>query len=202
MEALFRISRVSLPGTSGFPRDDYGKSLLVQRSTEVLKAAFTKAIVARPALEFLPMFNFVYKDSHSMLTMGGIMAGGRKGDGSGPVAWASPSIIATISIPRHLRSGFRDSQEKNGFTSTGRCPALTAGFRLILIWTLKRPSDTGSFTAFSPLSQRYSCRCQAHCTNAAFSTLLLGDEGHVVWKWANEIIQSCPRRLAERREEP
>jgi hypothetical protein len=59
----------------GLSEDDFGKSKLALRSTEVLKAAFTKAIVPRRGVQFLPMFNFVYKDSHSMLTMGGMIAG-------------------------------------------------------------------------------------------------------------------------------
>lgn len=59
----------------GLTDADFGKSGLILRCTEILKAAFTKSIVARPELEFLPMFNFAYKDSHSMLTMGGMVAG-------------------------------------------------------------------------------------------------------------------------------
>jgi len=59
----------------GLSDDGFGKSNLTQRSAEVLKAAFTKAIVARTQLQFLPMFNFTYRDSHSMLTMGGMIAG-------------------------------------------------------------------------------------------------------------------------------
>jgi hypothetical protein len=59
----------------GLSDADFGKSDLILRSTEVLKAAFTKSIVARPELQFLPMFNFAYKDSHSMLTMGGMIGG-------------------------------------------------------------------------------------------------------------------------------
>src|SRR3989442_1298026 len=58
----------------GLSDDDFGKSELILRSTEILKAAFRKAIVARPQLQFLPMFNFAYKDSHSMLTIGGMIA--------------------------------------------------------------------------------------------------------------------------------
>ncbi len=53
----------------------FAKSELILRSTEILKVAFSKSIVARPDLQFLPMFNFAYKDSHSMLTMGGMIAG-------------------------------------------------------------------------------------------------------------------------------
>lgn len=59
----------------GFSDDDFAKSQLMLRSSEVLKAAFTRSIVARSGLEFIPMFNFTYRDSHSMLTMGGMVAG-------------------------------------------------------------------------------------------------------------------------------
>lgn len=59
----------------GLSDDDFGKSELGKRSGEILRAAFTRAIVARPNLQFVPMFNFSYKDSHSMLTMGGMIAG-------------------------------------------------------------------------------------------------------------------------------
>jgi hypothetical protein len=58
----------------GLSEDDFGKSKLAVRSTEVLNAAFTRAIVPRRDVQFLPMFNFVYKDSHWMLTMGGMIA--------------------------------------------------------------------------------------------------------------------------------
>ena len=59
----------------GLSDADFGKSELIRRSTEILKAAFTKSIVARPELQFLPMFSFSYRDSHAMLTMGGMIAG-------------------------------------------------------------------------------------------------------------------------------
>jgi len=59
----------------GLSEGDFGKSELLQRSIEVLKGAFTRSIVARPELEFLPMFHFDYRDSHRMLTMGGMIAG-------------------------------------------------------------------------------------------------------------------------------
>jgi len=58
----------------GLSEHDFGKSKLGSRSVEVLKAAFTKAIVPRRDVQFLPLFNFVYKDSHTMLTMGGMIA--------------------------------------------------------------------------------------------------------------------------------
>jgi hypothetical protein len=59
----------------GLSDDDFAKSQLILRSTEILKGAFARSIVARRELEFLPMFNFSYRDSHSMLTMGGMIAG-------------------------------------------------------------------------------------------------------------------------------
>jgi hypothetical protein len=59
----------------GLSEEDFGRSELARRSTEALKAAFTKSIVARQDLQFLPMFNFVYKDTHRMLSMGGMLAG-------------------------------------------------------------------------------------------------------------------------------
>jgi hypothetical protein len=59
----------------GLSDEDFGKSELTLRSIEILRAAFTRSIVSRPGLQFLPMFNFTYKDSHSMLTMGGMIAG-------------------------------------------------------------------------------------------------------------------------------
>jgi hypothetical protein len=59
----------------GLSEDDFGKSKLPQRSSEILRASFTKSIVARPELEFLPMLNFEYKDTHRMLSMGGMIVG-------------------------------------------------------------------------------------------------------------------------------
>ena len=54
---------------------DFGKSLLVHRTMDALKAAFKKSILARQDLEFMPMFNFVYKDTHRMLSLGGMITG-------------------------------------------------------------------------------------------------------------------------------
>jgi hypothetical protein len=59
----------------GLSEDDFGKSKLVSRSTEILEASLTRAITPRSDVQFLPMFNFVYRDSHSMLTVGGMIAG-------------------------------------------------------------------------------------------------------------------------------
>jgi Putative O-methyltransferase len=59
----------------GLTETDFGKTELMRRSSEVLRAAFTRAIVARPELQFSPTFNFLYKDSHWMLSIGGMIAG-------------------------------------------------------------------------------------------------------------------------------
>jgi hypothetical protein len=61
--------------TLGLTEDDFGRTQLHARTIEILRAAFARSIVPRTELEFLPMFNFVYKDSHWMLSMGGMIAG-------------------------------------------------------------------------------------------------------------------------------
>jgi hypothetical protein len=59
----------------GLKESDFGKAELRARTAEVLKASFTRSIVPRAPLEFLPMFNFIYRDTHWMLSMGGMIAG-------------------------------------------------------------------------------------------------------------------------------
>ena len=59
----------------GLAESDFGKAELHSRTAEILKAAFTRSIVPRTPVEFLPMFNFIYRDSHWMLSMGGMIAG-------------------------------------------------------------------------------------------------------------------------------
>jgi hypothetical protein len=59
----------------GLGESDFGKAELHVRTAEILKAAFTRSIVSRDPMRFLPMFNFIYRDSHWMLTMGGMIAG-------------------------------------------------------------------------------------------------------------------------------
>jgi hypothetical protein len=59
----------------GVTEEDFGKAELRARTAEILKACFTRAIVSRPDLDFAPMFNFLYRDSHWMLSMGGMIVG-------------------------------------------------------------------------------------------------------------------------------
>ena len=59
----------------GLTESDFGGVELRSRTAEILKACFSRSIVPRTDMEFLPMFNFVYRDSHWMLSMGGMIAG-------------------------------------------------------------------------------------------------------------------------------
>lgn len=59
----------------GLKESDFGRVELRTRTAEILKASFTRAIVSRANMEFLPMFNFIYRDSHWMVSMGGMIAG-------------------------------------------------------------------------------------------------------------------------------
>jgi hypothetical protein len=59
----------------GLTESDFGRVELRSRTAEILKASFIRSIVPRAQMEFLPMFNFIYRDSHWMLSMGGMIAG-------------------------------------------------------------------------------------------------------------------------------
>jgi hypothetical protein len=59
----------------GLSEDDFGRSQLPLRTAAVLKASFIRSITARQGMAFSPMFNFIYRDSHSMLSMGGMLGG-------------------------------------------------------------------------------------------------------------------------------
>jgi len=59
----------------GLTDDDFAKSKLQSQTMRILSRAFKRFILPRPGMEFIPLFNFVYRDSHWMLTMGGMIAG-------------------------------------------------------------------------------------------------------------------------------
>jgi hypothetical protein len=59
----------------GLTESDFCRAELPSRTAEILQASFTRSIVSRTQMEFLPMFNFLYRDSHWMLSMGGMIAG-------------------------------------------------------------------------------------------------------------------------------
>jgi len=52
---------------------DFAKSKLPQRNIELLAKAINAGLAGRKDAEFIPMFNFVYKDGNQMLTMGGMV---------------------------------------------------------------------------------------------------------------------------------
>jgi hypothetical protein len=54
---------------------DFGRVELRTRTAEVLQACFKGSIAPRRHMEFLPMFNFIYRDSHWMLSIGGMIGG-------------------------------------------------------------------------------------------------------------------------------
>jgi hypothetical protein len=58
----------------GQKQDSFAQSKLPILSTGILKETFNRGIVYRSELSFVPLFNFIYKDGHSMLTMGGMIA--------------------------------------------------------------------------------------------------------------------------------
>jgi hypothetical protein len=58
-----------------FKVEDFVKSLLPQRNIEIIANAMKSGIAGRPEVEFIPLFNFIYKDGHEMLTMGGMIGG-------------------------------------------------------------------------------------------------------------------------------
>lgn len=53
---------------------DFSLSKLPELNAHILGQAINQGIVARPGVSFLPMFNFVYKDGHRMITVGGMIA--------------------------------------------------------------------------------------------------------------------------------
>jgi hypothetical protein len=59
----------------GLSEGDFGRSQLPARTAEILKASFTRSTMVRKGMAFLPMFNFIYRDSHWMLSMGGMIGG-------------------------------------------------------------------------------------------------------------------------------
>lgn len=142
----------------GLSEADFGKSELILRSTEILKAAFTKSIVARPELQFLPMFNFAYRDSHSMLTMGGMIAGRAekrqlRASNIGETVYYRgdfDSLPFEIKVPRLTR--------KERVYLDRKCPVRMPGCLAISIWIRSRSDIIGTFTDFYPHSQKYCFR--------------------------------------------
>jgi hypothetical protein len=61
------------------PRDvnksSFARSALLRLNIDILSNAISRGMRARSSVEFLPMFNFTYRDGHKMLTLGGMIAG-------------------------------------------------------------------------------------------------------------------------------
>jgi hypothetical protein len=51
------------------------KKKLPAVNTRILRNVISDAMRARPDVEFLPLFNFLYKDGHRMVTLGGMLCG-------------------------------------------------------------------------------------------------------------------------------
>jgi len=55
---------------ASFTPKDFRESILYKRNIEFIEKAIRAGITGRSGIEFIPMFNFIYKDGHKMLTMG------------------------------------------------------------------------------------------------------------------------------------
>lgn len=54
------------------PLGAFAKSELPRRNVELVEKALRAGLVGRQGVEFIPMFNFLYKDSNQMITVGGM----------------------------------------------------------------------------------------------------------------------------------
>jgi hypothetical protein len=54
---------------------DFARSLLPRRNIDLLSRAIQAGLAGRQNVEFIPIFNFLYRDGHEMLTIGGIIGG-------------------------------------------------------------------------------------------------------------------------------
>jgi hypothetical protein len=52
---------------------DFAREKLLQVNARLIDCAISKALVARPEVMFLPLFNFTYADGHRMLSLGGMI---------------------------------------------------------------------------------------------------------------------------------
>jgi len=60
---------------SEIPNSAFAKSELPKRNVELVDKALKAGLVGRSDVEFIPMFNFLYKDTHQMITVGGMIGG-------------------------------------------------------------------------------------------------------------------------------
>ncbi len=60
---------------AGLQLNDYSRSNLPRLNASTLLNAVKAGLVGRSGISFHPLFNFVYKDGHRMLTIGGLIGG-------------------------------------------------------------------------------------------------------------------------------
>lgn len=53
----------------------FAKSKLPTRTVELVDKAIKNGLAGRTEVEFIPLFNFLYRDTHSMITIGGMIGG-------------------------------------------------------------------------------------------------------------------------------
>jgi hypothetical protein len=60
---------------SAWTLKDFVKSSLPRRNLDLLAGAIQAGLAGRRDVEFIPIFNFLYRDGHEMLTIGGVIGG-------------------------------------------------------------------------------------------------------------------------------
>ncbi len=63
----------------GWKTKEFARSNLPRRNIDLLWNAIQAGIVGRADVEFIPIFSFLYKDGHEMVTIGGIIGGNKEG---------------------------------------------------------------------------------------------------------------------------
>lgn len=58
---------------SSLRKKDFGQSQLARRNIDLIGKAIKAGLTGRSGVQFIPMFNFVYRDGHEMLTVGGMI---------------------------------------------------------------------------------------------------------------------------------
>jgi hypothetical protein len=58
---------------SSLQKQDFGKSKLARRNIELIERAIQSGLTGRSDVQFIPIFNFLYRDGHEMLTVGGMI---------------------------------------------------------------------------------------------------------------------------------
>jgi len=108
-------AEIYLP-TSVDPKD-FSLSKLPKRNVEIISKAIFSGLQGRSDVEFFPLFNFEYKDTHRMITLGGMI--GTKGD--------KRKVKSSRTVETNY---YRDSFDKPSFKIN--IPSLTRKERLLL----------------------------------------------------------------------